>query len=102
MIMVRIRVSGRVQGVFFRNWTVDEARVLGLRGWVRNRLDGSVEILAFGEDRALRRFIERCHEGPRAAQVERVDVEQVEGEPPGGFSREPTLREPRVSVEDGS
>jgi acylphosphatase len=87
----RIRVTGRVQGVFFRNWTVDAAEALGIRGWVRNRRDGSVEILAFGEDAALRGFIGRCRQGPDAAKVERVEVEEAEGEPPQGFTRERTM-----------
>ena len=87
---VRIRVSGRVQGVFFRNWTIGEAQARGIRGWVRNRLDGSVETLAFGEEDAVQDFIARCHEGPRAAQVESVDVEYAEGDPPQSFTRERT------------
>ena len=88
---VRIRVFGRVQGVFFRNWTIDEARARDIRGWVRNRADGSVEILAFGEGEALAAFVSRCHQGPRAAGVERVEVEEAEGEPPAGFTREGTV-----------
>ncbi|TFI58027.1 acylphosphatase [Sphingomonas parva] len=87
----RIRVSGRVQGVFFRNWTIEQAQALGLRGWVRNRADGSVEILAFGEEAALRALVAKCHEGPRAAQVARVEVEEAEGDAPVGFTRERTV-----------
>ena len=87
----RIRVTGRVQGVFFRNWTVDAAKALGISGWVRNRRDGSVEILAFGQEAALRELVGRCHRGPDAAQVERVHVEAAEGEAPEDFTREPTV-----------
>ena len=87
----RIRVFGRVQGVFFRNWTIDQAQALGLRGWVRNRRDDSVEILAFGEEDAIADLIARCHQGPPAAQVERVEVEEAEGEAPAGFTRERTV-----------
>ena len=87
----RIRVTGRVQGVFFRNWTVDTAEALGISGWVRNRRDGSVEILAFGQEAALRELVGRCHRGPDAAQVERVQVEAAEGEAPQDFTREPTV-----------
>ena len=87
----RICVSGRVQGVFFRNWTIDQAQALGLTGWVRNRADASVEILAFGEERALHELIARCHQGPRAAQVDRVEVEEAEGEAPADFTRERTV-----------
>ena len=88
---VRIRVTGRVQGVFFRNWTVDAAEALGISGWVRNRRDGSVEILAFGDEAALREFVGRCHRGPDAAQVDQVLVEAAEGDGPQGFTRERTF-----------
>ena len=87
IIGLRIRVSGHVQGVFFRNWTIAEARALGITGWVRNRADGSVEILAFGDGPALDALVQRCHDGPEHAQVERVEVEPAEGEPPQGFTR---------------
>ena len=87
----RIRVTGRVQGVFFRNWTISEAQSLGIRGWVRNRADHSVEILAFGDSTAIEALVARCRRGPPAAQVERVDVEPEEGEPPEGFARAPTV-----------
>ena len=81
----RIRIYGRVQGVFFRNWTMDKARSLGVRGWVRNRLDGSVELAAYGEDEAVEALIADCRTGPPAAGVERIDVDIAEGEGPCGF-----------------
>ena len=90
MIARRLRIHGRVQGVFFRNWTVAEAEALGVRGWVRNRRDGSVEALAFGEREAVEALIARCREGPPAARVERVEVEDADGEAPEGFSKAPT------------
>ena len=86
----RLRVHGRVQGVFYRAWTVATAEALGLRGWVRNRRDGSVEIVAAGADEALERLIEHCRRGPPAARVERVDVEAAEAEAPEGFVTRPT------------
>ncbi len=64
----RLRIHGRVQGVFFRNWTRDKARALGVRGWVRNRLDGSVELVAYGEDEAVEVLIAACRTGPPAAE----------------------------------
>jgi acylphosphatase len=83
---VRVRVHGRVQGVFFRNWTMTRARALGIRGWVRNRRDGSVELVAYGEDDAVEALTAACRTGPPAAQVERIEVEIAEGEgPPAGF-----------------
>jgi acylphosphatase len=81
----RVRIFGRVQGVFFRNWTADKARALGVRGWVRNRRDGSVELLAFGEDKAVEALIAACHVGPPAAEVERIEIERAEGQVPSGF-----------------
>jgi acylphosphatase len=82
----RVRIHGRVQGVFFRNWTADRARALGVRGRVRNRLDGSVELVAHGEDEAVEALLAACRTGPPAAEVERIEVEIVEGEgPPSGF-----------------
>jgi acylphosphatase len=82
----RLRIYGRVQGVFFRNWTMDQARSLGVRGWVRNRRDGSVELVAYGEDEAVEALTADCRKGPPEARVDRIEVEIVEGEgPPSGF-----------------
>ena len=82
----RVRIYGRVQGVFFRNWATERARALGVRGWVRNRRDGSVELVAFGEDAAVEALVAACRTGPPAARVERIEVGTLEGEgPPAGF-----------------
>lgn len=67
-------VRGRVQGVFFRASTQREAKRLGLTGWVKNRGDGSVEVLAEGEEEGLRELIAWAGHGPSASRVERVDV----------------------------
>lgn len=69
---VRVRITGRVQGVWFRGWTVAEARSRGLRGWVRNCQDGSVEALFIGPSDALEDLVERCHQGPTTARVAQV------------------------------
>ena len=87
----RIRVTGRVQGVWYRGWTVDQARSLGLSGWVRNRRDGSVEILAEGSDEAIAELVRRCHDGPPAARVERVEVEESDEAAPEDFAGRPTV-----------
>lgn len=71
---VHLFVRGRVQGVFFRASTQREAKRLGLTGWVKNRSDGGVEILAEGEEDALKELIGWANRGPSAARVERVDV----------------------------
>jgi acylphosphatase len=66
---LRVVVLGRVQGVFFRQSTRDEALRLGLRGWVRNRRDGSVEVWAEGARTALEGLLDWCGMGPPRAQV---------------------------------
>jgi acylphosphatase len=86
----RVRVFGRVQGVWFRGWTVDEARALRLDGWVRNRHDGSVEMLLAGPDEAIAEMIARANRGPSAASVERVEVEENDELPAAGFAQRPT------------
>jgi acylphosphatase len=86
----RLRVTGRVQGVWYRGWTADQAEALGLDGWVRNRSDGSVEILVSGPDAAIDELVRRCHQGPSAARVERVDVAETDEVPPRGFEQRPT------------
>jgi acylphosphatase len=82
-----IVVTGRVQGVFFRAWTEENALMLGLDGWVRNRRrDGSVEALIVGEESAVEEMIARCHEGPPAAAVAEVEVTNAEDPGPAGFT----------------
>ena len=67
-------VRGRVQGVFFRDFTIGHARGLGLAGWVRNRPDGAVEVLAHGDRPSLERLIGRLREGPPGAFVSEVEA----------------------------
>ena len=90
MIVRHLIVHGRVQGVWFRGWTADEAQALGLSGWVRNRRDGTVEMLLAGPEEAVARMIERCRAGPPAARVERIDVEETDEPTPAGFAQRPT------------
>ena len=74
MIARRVVVSGRVQGVWFRESTRRTAEAAGVRGWVRNKGDGTVEAMLEGPGDAVNRVIAWCHEGPRRAEVVRVDV----------------------------
>lgn len=74
----RFVVSGRVQGVFYRQSALQQARALGLRGWVRNRDDGRVEGLAQGEAPALDQFRTWLEQGPPAANVTALEWEAVE------------------------
>jgi len=82
---VRLLVSGRVQGVGFR-WAVErEAGRLGVAGWVRNLSDGRVEARFEGDDAAVDEAVAFCRRGPDVAQVESVDVSEVEAEGTEGF-----------------
>ncbi len=90
MIARRLLVRGRVQGVFYRNWTVATARALGVAGWVRNLSSGEVEVYALGEEPVVNTLIERCRRGPPAAAVAEVTVSDVEPEPVEGFSKRAT------------
>jgi acylphosphatase len=80
-----VLVSGRVQGVAFRDSTRQEAERLGLGGWVRNTEDGQVEAVFEGESEAVRQMIEWCKSGPSSADVEDVSVEQETPEGLSGF-----------------
>ncbi|CDX55825.1 acylphosphatase [Mesorhizobium plurifarium] len=82
---VRVRVSGRVQGVSFRVWTRGEAMRLGLTGWVRNERDGSVTALLAGADGEVTAMIERLWQGPRGALVSKVEIEEAAGDAPADF-----------------
>lgn len=74
MKAVQVRVTGRVQGVSFRWYTQEQARRLGVAGWVRNEPDGTVLVHAEGEDEAVDALVAWCHEGPGMARVRDVAV----------------------------
>ncbi len=81
-IRVHLYVEGFVQGVFFRSDTRDEARRLGVNGWVRNLPNGRVEVVGEGEENAVKELVNWCHKGPPGAKVSQVKVEheQYQGE----------------------
>ncbi|CAN6164336.1 unnamed protein product [Urochloa humidicola] len=89
---VRVVVKGRLQGVFFRDWTVETARLLGLAGWVRNRRDGTVEALLSGDpDKVDEMVSRRIPVGPPAAAVTAVVPSPADPvDPAEGFHRKPT------------
>jgi len=90
-LQARLAITGRVQGVGYRDWAVTTGQRLGLTGWVRNRTDGSVEALVVGDDEAVGKMIEACRRGPSLARVDAVDVEPVDLDVlPTGFTRRPT------------
>lgn len=84
MKQAHLLVHGHVQGVWFRESTRQEAARLGLTGWVRNNPEGTVELVAVGEDDRLAQLIAWAHRGPRAARVDRIDLSW--DEPPGAFA----------------
>ncbi|CAN4121505.1 unnamed protein product [Withania somnifera] len=87
---VRAVIKGRVQGVFYRDWTVENAKELGLKGWVRNRRDGSVEALFSGSPEKVQEMEQRCRRGPRDAIVTGLDVFPCDDDPGTGFERKQT------------
>ncbi len=87
-----LRITGRVQGVYYRASMTEEATRLGLQGWVRNRQDGSVEALAQGPASAVQALIDWAHQGPRLARVDEVLVTAVEdGVTLSGFVQRETV-----------
>jgi acylphosphatase len=87
---VTVRIEGLVQGVFYRAWTEQAARRLGLDGWVRNRRDGSVEAVFSGPSKQVEEMLKRCADGPPDAVVDAVVVTHDGGSIAPGFKVLPT------------
>ena len=93
----RLMIRGVVQKIGFRVWVERKALALGLKGWVRNRVDGSVEVLVAGPPTAVAQLVERCREGPPLAKVSSIDIENAprldlgHRRPGEAFSLLPTL-----------
>lgn len=90
MKTVQLRIRGRVQGVGYRAWAIEAASSLGLHGWVRNRADGSVEILATGAEEMLAALILECRRGPAGARVDQIATADAQDEGTPGFVARPT------------
>jgi acylphosphatase len=90
ILTVRVRITGRVQGVCYRAWTERTASAMGLSGWVCNRRDRAVEALFSGATDQVEEMLERCREGPPAAVVEVVAVVEEGGDVAAGFAILPT------------
>jgi acylphosphatase len=90
MKAVRLTISGEVQGVGYRAWAMRIAAGLELRGWVRNRIDGTVEMLAIGTENSIAVMIEAARQGPRAACVRILEVTDDEDDGSVGFVALPT------------
>jgi acylphosphatase len=89
-IAIRVVISGRVQGVWYRGWTVEQARSRDLAGWVRNRADGTVEALFCGPQETVRAMIEACRQGPPAARVDAIKETPDQFVEDKGFQQLPT------------
>ena len=87
---VAVRIEGRVQGVWYRGWAVDEAERRGLCGWVRNRSDGSVEALFIGPEALVAEMVAACRRGPPAARVSNVTERSVQDDGSQGFRQRAT------------
>lgn len=87
---VHLRIEGRVQGVGYRAWMAEQARSLGVVGWVKNRRDGAVEAVIQGSEATIAELLRRCHEGPHDAAVTRVDLMGEGGGVFDGFAIKPT------------
>ncbi len=88
---VRVVISGRVQGVWYRGWVVDEALARGLDGWVRNRRDGTVEAVFQGAPAAVAEMVAACRQGPPMARVTAVET-HPHGDPAApGFTQAPSV-----------
>ena len=86
----RLRISGRVQGVGYRDWLVAQAEAMGIAGWVRNTRDGGVEALLAGEAAAVAELLRACRRGPRGAEVVEIVEDLAEQPAEPGFRRLPT------------
>lgn len=88
---LRLRIEGTVQGVGYRFFAVDEARKLGLDGWIRNRSDGSVEALVSGPTKQVESFVATCMRGPSGARVSKLDMHSADPPAESGFRSRATM-----------
>jgi acylphosphatase len=87
---VRAVISGTVQGVWYRAWTIEQAQARGLDGWVRNRRDGSVEAVFAGDAPTVDDMVAACRRGPDAAVVSAIELIPEAEMPAAGFRKLPT------------
>ena len=90
-IAIKIRAYGHVQGVWYRGFVAEKAKGLSITGWVRNRVDDTVEALLIGQQDNIDKMVEYCHQGPPAANVERVEISAAKGIAPARFDVKPTV-----------
>jgi len=87
---VHVFIDGRVQGVWFRGWTAQQASRLGLSGWVRNLRDGRVEAVFSGDAAQVDTMLALCHSGPPLARVDNIITEETDSSGLHGFETRPT------------
>lgn len=93
MSALHLLISGRVQGVGYRDWLLRRARALGLQGWVRNLADGRVEAVLAGPEAAVQAGVRACQDGPPLAQVLNIATTPCPAPGPDGFEKKPTSAE---------
>jgi len=85
MKTVKARLSGTVQGIFFRKFVKDHADELNIRGFVRNLDNGDVEIIAEGKDQDVNELLKRCKQGPSQSDIKKFDFEEIKHQGLEGF-----------------
>lgn len=88
---IHLIIHGRVQGVGYRAWTGSTARAMGLNGWVRNRVDSTVEAVFIGDTAVIEQMVEACHQGPMAARVDSIKRTEWDDLSPQDFRQLPTV-----------
>ncbi len=90
MLCHRLTITGRVQNVWYRDWLTEQARALGVTGWVRNRADGSVEAVVAGSSDMIAAIVARARQGSPASRVADVSIEPLDAQIFDGFEKRPT------------
>jgi acylphosphatase len=88
---MRLRIEGFVQAVGYRNFCIEEAKKLGLDGWVRNRSDGTVEALVSGANASVELFVAAAMRGPDGSKINNVELHNAEPPEEKGFHRRPSV-----------
>lgn len=84
-LSLKVSITGRVQGVGYRAWAAERAKVHGLSGWVRNELDGTVTAVFHGASIAVQAIIDECRDGPPSAMVDHIAIDHVDEAPAPPF-----------------
>jgi acylphosphatase len=88
---LRLRIEGFVQAVGYRHFAIEEAKKLGIDGWIRNRSDGTVEAVVSASTKTVEQFVQACMRGPAGSRVANVELGPAEPPEEKGFRRRPSL-----------